>query len=801
MGEIVQRRQLAITGLVQGVGFRPFLWRLARRYRLAGWVENGPGGVLAEVEGPAATIDAFLASMQGEAPPLARIDAITSRGVAVATRHEATELEQVFVIRPSSTSGATRAGISPDVAPCEACLAEMHDPSDRRFRYPFLNCTNCGPRLTIQTGLPYDRPQTTLSGFGMCEACEREYADPADRRFHAQPIACPRCGPAVWYTESGDAPALAVCRSDAVHLSEHAITMARAVLRAGGVLAVKGVGGFHLICDATSAGAVARLRARKHRPHKPFAVMVPDLASATMLTDVDDQSARFLEDASRPIVLLPKRQEPLLSLADTVAPESDFLGVMLPSSPLHVLLTEGLGEPLRPLVVTSGNLSDEPIAHTNTDAATQLATLADSFVMHDRPIEVPCDDSVVRCVAGMPQPIRLGRGHAPTTLPLPDDGPCVLAVGGDLKGTLCLALDRQAIVGPHLGNIASPEAFSALSRSAEHLLALYGAQPRRIVADLHPGALSTAWAGEFAAARGVPLVQVQHHEAHTAALLSEHGLSLDAHEPILVACFDGTGYGRDGTIQGGEFLLVHKGTIRRIAHLARFPLPGGETAVREPWRAALGFLSQLPAAGEPSPAWPWLNPPASEEAIALVRRQAALGIASSKSTSMGRLFDAVASLTGLRHRISFEAEAAMQLEAAAVRAQPLSEPTPYAFDMPPETAPWPHVISWQRLLEDVCRDVAAEVPTPIIAHRFHQAVANLIVHLARTTHRLLASMPSPTPLRQVGLTGGVFQNRLLCELVLAQFDHAGFELLLPTRLPANDGGLSFGQAVLGRRSA
>ena len=800
MGEIIQRRQLAITGLVQGVGFRPFLWRLARRNRLAGWVQNGPGGVQVEVEGPAAALDAFLASMQAEAPPLARIDGITLRGVAVAPRHEATGLEQAFVIRPSSTAGATQTGISPDVAPCEACLAEMHDPSDRRFRYPFLNCTNCGPRLTIQTGLPYDRPQTTLAGFEMCEACAREYADPADRRFHAQPIACPHCGPAVWYSEPGDAHGLAVCRSDAVHLSEHAITIARAALRAGAVLAVKGVGGFHLICDATNAGAVARLRARKHRPRKPFAVMVPDLASAAMLADVDDQSARFLEDASRPIVLLPKRHPPLLSLADTVAPESDFVGVMLPSSPLHGLLIECVGEPVRPLVVTSGNLSDEPIAHTNTDATSRLATLADGFVMHDRLIEVPCDDSVVRCVAGMPQPIRLGRGHAPTTLPLPDDGPCVLAVGGDLKGALCLALARQAIVGPHLGDLASPEAFTALTQSAEHLLALYGAQPSRIVADLHPGALSTAWARKFATARRVPLVQVQHHEAHAASLLCEHGLSLNTHEPVLVACFDGTGYGHDGTIQGGEFLLVHAGAIRRIAHLARFPLPGGEAALREPWRAALGFLSQLPTPSAPHP-WPAPVKPASDDAIALVGRQAALGIASPQSTSMGRLFDAVASLTGLQHRISFEAEAAMQLEAAAVRAQPLSEPTPYAFDLPSETSPWPHVISWHRLLGDVCRDVAADVPPPIIAHRFHEAVANLVVDLARGTHRLLASRLSGTPLRRVGMTGGVFQNRLLCELTLSKFDRAGFEPLLPTRLPANDGGLSLGQAVLGRRGA
>ena len=401
----------------------------------------------------------------------------------------------------------------------------------------------------------------------------------------------------------------------------------------------------------------------------------------------------------------------------------------------------------------------------------------------------------------MPLPIRLGRGHALTTLPLPEDGPCVLAAGGDLKGTLCLANGTQAIVGPHLGDVASPEAFSALTRSAEHLLTLFQATPDCIVADLHPGALSTAWAREFATARRVPLVQVQHHEAHAAALLSEHGLSLDAPEPILVACFDGTGYGHDGTIQGGEFLLVHAGTIRRVAHLARFPLPGGEAALREPWRAAIGFLTQLNPE-KTSYSWSSTRTPTSKEAMALVGRQATLGIASPSCSSMGRLFDAVASLTGLCHTVSFEAEAAMRLEVAAWgQASPASSLVPYRFDVAADNVPLPLEISWHRLLRDVCRDVAANAPIATIAFRFHEAVANLVVDLARGTHRLLASRLSGTPLRRVGMTGGVFQNRLLCELTLSKFDRVGFEPLLPTRLPANDGGLSLGQAVLGRRGA
>ncbi|MGA0038672.1 MAG: carbamoyltransferase HypF [Pirellulales bacterium] len=801
MGENMQRRRFEITGLVQGVGFRPFLWRLARRYQLAGWVENSPSGVSLEVAGNPAAIDAFLGSLQAEPPPLARIDAIMTCAVT-AEPLVASYGGWEFVIRPSARGGGLCAGVLPDVAPCEACLAELWDPRDRRYRYPFLNCTNCGPRLTIQTALPYDRPQTTMAGFAMCEACRGEYADPANRRFHAQPIACPHCGPVAWYTEREPTRTLAVDRAYARHLGDAAITLARSRLRTGRLLAVKGVGGFHLIGDATKAETIDCLRRRKHRPRKPFAVMVPDLATAAMLTEVDDQAARFLEDPSRPIVLLPKLRQPRLALAESVAPESDFLGVMLPSSPLHVLLTADCDGSVRPLVVTSGNLADEPIVHTNAAAVARLAGIADGFVMHDRPIQVPCDDSVVRCLAGMLLPMRLGRGHAPTTLPLPEDGPSVLAVGGELKNTLCLTVGRQAIVGPHLGDLASPASLSALTRSAHHLLALYDVKPTRIVADLHPGYLSTAWARDFAADAGVPLVQVQHHEAHAAALLAEHGLSLKSPQPMLVACFDGTGYGRDGTVQGGEFLLVHEGSIRRVAHLANFRLPGGDVALREPWRAAVGCLAELSPTMRQAWPWPWLsaNQPTTDERLALVAQQAALGLASPITSSMGRLFDAVASLAGLCHSISFEAEAALLLEAAATRYSPQeSRESGYHFELPTNATAWPLVIRWQPLLSGVSRDLASGVPTATVASLFHEAVASMIVQVAQRLRDALASGPSCVPLTTIGLTGGVFQNRLLCELALAHLDQAGFEPLLPVRLPANDGGLSLGQAILGRR--
>ena len=790
MGPITHRRQFAISGHVQGVGFRPFLWRLATRYGLGGWVANVPEGVRLEVQGSPAAIEAFRQSITTEAPPLARIEQVLEQPTSPQPASAAGANRPLFVIRPSHTGGVAATGVLPDIAPCPACLEELNDPTNRRFRYPFINCTDCGPRFTIITALPYDRPQTTMARFAMCADCRREYEDPADRRFHAQPIACPRCGPVVWYTAG-----VAVSRPSSGLLGELAIVAARRHLRDGQILAVKGIGGFHLVCDATNNDAVARLRRRKHRPAKPLAVMTHDLAAAAQLAEVDDQAARMLADPSRPIVLLPTRQPSTPRLAVEVAPGNGFLGVMLPSSPLHVLLTAGDDDEMPPLVVTSGNLAEEPIIHDNATAATRLGALADGFLMHDRPIHVPCDDSVVRSVAGMPLPIRLARGHAPQTLQLADDGPCVLAVGGELKATLCLALGRQALLSQHLGDVSSPETLAAVSQTACHLLALSGATPERTVADLHPGYLSTSWARELAAAHGVPLVQVQHHEAHAAALLTEHGLSLATEEPLLVACFDGTGYGRDGTLLGSEMLLVHNGAITRVAHLNAFPLPGGDAAVRAPWRTAIGVLASL--ASHAPPRWPTDSLPASAAVMAVVRQQVVRGLATATTSSMGRLFDAAASLTGLCHTVSFEAEAAMHLEAAAGKA---GRDTPasaaYAFDLPRSSAIWPVVIGWSTLIHRICRDTAAGIPTATVALNFHAAVARLVVDVARLVQ---GQLPAGQRLQRVGLTGGVFQNRLLCEQAIARLRASGFEPLLPTRSPANDGSVAVGQAVLGRR--
>ena len=793
-----QRRQLRITGLVQGVGFRPFLWRLAGRHGLGGWVANDAAGVVVEIAGEPQAVAAFVSCIPEEAPPLAIVEQIVDLTATTVAEGEPSQAPAAFVIRPSQASSGGAAVLPADVGPCSACLSELRDPTNRRFRYPFLNCTDCGPRFTIITSLPYDRPRTTMAGFAMCEACRREYTDPADRRFHAQPIACPACGPVVWYADTNDLAGRVASRPSAGPLGEVALSVAREQLRAGRILAIKGVGGFQLVCDATDAEAVARLRSRKQRPRKPFAVMVRDRAAAEALTTISDQAAGLLGGPARPIVLLPRRQQPEVHLAEAVVFGGGFLGVMLPSSPLHELLIDddppGV-DPLPPLVVTSGNLAEEPIIHDNVAAAARLAAIADGFLMHDRPIHVPCDDSVVRCVAGLPLPIRLARGDAPQTFRLADDGPCVLAVGGELKATLCLAHDRRAILSQHLGNIASPESLDALTAAAHHLQSLSGTTPERIVADLHPGYLSTQWARAFAESQQLPLVQVQHHEAHAAALLAEHGCSLQTAKPVLVACFDGTGYGRDGSIQGGEFLLVHEGRMERVAHLEAFPLPGGEAAIREPWRIAVGLLASL---GDSTLLpWPRNRLPAAESTMATVRRQAAHGLACPQSTSMGRLFDAAASLTGLCHAISFEAEAAMRLEEAAGEAQ-AARRVRGSFLLPQASQAFPLTIRWQELIRQVCCDVADGVDAADISRGFHDAVARLIVDVAARVHQQLQAADPATGLRQVGLTGGVFQNQRLCEQTLALLSGAGFEPLLPTRLPANDGGLSLGQAILGR---
>jgi hydrogenase maturation protein HypF len=782
----VIRRRFSITGVVQGVGFRPFVWRQATRLGLSGCVENTPAGVVTEVQGPLADLQAFAENLASEPPPLAVIDRISAEEIPP----RLDEPPGWFRILESAAADGPRTLVSADITTCEACLAEMRDPADRRHGHAFITCTGCGPRFTIIERLPYDRAATTMRGFAMCPRCTAEYGNPGDRRFHTEPIACPECGPAVWFAlaaanVSSERPATRVD-------SRAAIAAARSLLAGGGILAVKNLGGFHLACDATNAAAIALLRERKRRPTKPFAVMATDLEAARRLAFIDDQEARLLAGPERPIVLVRKRPgggattaespEGAVALADAVAPATDFLGLMLPAAPLQHLLAAGLP----PLVMTSGNLAEEPIATDNADAVSRLAMIADGFLLHDRDIHVPCDDSVVRCVAGDPLPIRRSRGHAPLPIRLAANGPTVLAVGGELKAALCLAVDDRAIMGQHIGDMGNLETLTAIERAAEHLLQLFAATPTAIAADLHPGYLSAEWARRFAAARGIPLVRVQHHEAHVAALMAEHfGIATPPGEPCLVACFDGTGYRPDGTIAGGEFFSVEGGHIRRAAHLSPFPLPGGDAAIRHPWRAALAVLH---AAG-----LPWDERLAAVRARGnserrLLRQQLDRGLACTPTTSMGRLFDGVAALVGGPATVSFEAEAALWLESQADRC-PHEPADRYRFRLSLDGNTSLLVADWRPVVATIVSDAIAGMPTPEIAAGFHRAVARLIDDVRQ---RLA---PHATA---VGLTGGVFQNALLVEHSLARLRAAGRDVLLHQFVPPNDGGLALGQALLAR---
>ncbi len=778
MAEIVRKR-VRVTGVVQGVGFRPFVWRRATGLGLAGWVENDSAGVVIEVEGPADRVGQFVSGLAAAAPPLAAVARVAAEGVAVAAG--AGGLPGPFAIRESVERSGASTPLPPDIATCDECRAEVADPANRRHRHPFTNCTNCGPRYTIIEDLPYDRAATTMRSFPMCPRCAAEYHDPADRRFHAQPNACPDCGPTVWFAAAGMAAGTTE-RSQATVAGDEAIAAAQRLIRDGRILAVKGLGGFHLACDATNPAAVSLLRERKHRVGKPLAVMVGDAAGAAAIATVDGRERRLLESRERPIVLL--RKAAAFRLAADVAPGNEFVGVVLPYSPLHQLLCAGMP----PLVMTSGNLAEEPIVHDNAAAANRLAAIADGFLMHDRRIHVACDDSVVRCVGGGVLPIRRSRGYAPLPVALGGRGPSVLAVGGELKAAICVTRDDQAFMSQHIGDMGNLETLESLAQTADHLLRLFRIEPQAVVADLHPGYLSTAWARQFAAARAIPLVQAQHHEAHVAALIAERG-GLDAvADGFIGVCFDGTGYGHDGTIWGGEFFVAEGGRLRRAAHLAPFPLPGGDAGIRHPWRAALAMLH---AAGVPwDPRLPAVRAAGGE--APLLRRQLERNLNCVATSSMGRLFDAVASLAGVRHAISYEAEAALNLETLAVGAADACGDSAYAFASDGASPAGPVVIAWQGLVAAVADDVLAGVSPARIAARFHAAVAAMVV---QACCRLRTDGAGSV----VGLTGGVFQNALLAVTVAAALQRAGFAIVSHRVVPPNDGGLALGQAVLAHR--
>ncbi|MEU9303616.1 carbamoyltransferase HypF [Streptomyces sp. NPDC048269] len=772
--EAVQRRRITVRGVVQGVGFRPYVYTRATGLGLAGHVTNTPDGVVAEVEGATAAVSEFCERLAADAPPLAVVDAVEHCEVPVAGGAG-------FTIVASRTGGPARTLVSPDVATCADCLTELADPADRRHRHPFITCTHCGPRFTIVTGLPYDRAHTTMAGFPMCPDCAREYADPGDRRFHAQPVACPACGPRLRLLAGH--PPREVTGADPV-------AGARRLLADGAILAVKGLGGYHLACDATHPRAVAELRRRKARGDKPFALMARELADIEPLVHIGPEERALLTGAVRPIVLLRRRtaaaRGALDALADGVAPRCPDLGAMLPYTPVHHLLLGLPGDPPGPrlLVMTSGNLSGEPIVTDDDEALDRLARLADAWLTHDRPIHVPCDDSVVRVCDGEPLTVRRSRGHAPLPVPLPLPVPAVLAAGGDLKNTFCLGEGHRAWLSAHIGDMDDLATQYAFERAERQLESITGVTPALLAADRHPGYRSGQWARRAAAGR--PLVRVQHHHAHIASAMAEHGL--DGGRKVIGVAFDGTGYGDDGAVWGGEFLLADYTGYTRFAHLAYVPLPGGDAAVHRPYRMA---LSHLRAAGiDWTPDLPCVAACPPDE-LRVLRTQLAHDLNCAATSSMGRLFDAVSSLTGVCHRSGYEAQAAIELESAALTASAAPAGPAYAFGLrePVDGAAHPVTADPAPVLAAVVADVRAGVPAALIARRFHAAVAALVgtlCGLARERHGL----------DTVALSGGVYANTLLSSECARTLRERGFTVLRHTRVPPNDGGLSLGQLMV-----
>jgi hydrogenase maturation protein HypF len=744
------RVEVRVEGIVQGVGFRPFVHALAARFGLAGRVGNDVSGVFVEAEGVRAAVAGFLTAIERDRPPLAVIERV------VVTETPPTGAAG-FVIVPSEAVGPRRTPVSADAATCADCLRELADPADRRYRYPFLNCTNCGPRFTIVRGVPYDRPLTTMAGFAMCADCAAEYHDPANRRFHAQPTCCPACGPRLRLVDAGGR-----------EVGGEALPGAGDVLRGGGVLAVKGLGGYHLAVDAASAAASAALRSRKHREDKPFAVMVADLDDARRLCAVDDLAARLLADRRRPIVLLDRR--PGGGIAEPVAPGNRQLGVMLPYTPLHHLL---LADMAGPIVLTSGNISDEPIAHVDEDAFERLRGIADAFLTHDRAIHVRTDDSVTRLFRGREMPMRRSRGHVPEplTLPWPFPRP-VLACGAELKNTFCVAKEHRAYLSHHIGDLENAATFRSFTEGIEHFRALFDVRPEVVAHDLHPEYLSTKYALEVS---GVDLVGVQHHHAHVAACLADNGEA----GPVLGVAFDGLGYGTDGTLWGGEFLLADLTGFQRLAHLDPVPMPGGAAAVRAPWRMAAAYLDRgyagrpprgLAVAGRNAEAW--------DAVTELARR----GHHAPPTSSAGRLFDAVAALVGIRDTVNYEGQAAIELEQRADRAERGRYPI---GALPGE----PLRLSGVDVVRAAAEDLRRGVAVPVIAARFHNGVAAAVV-------RTCAQLRESTGVDTVALSGGVFQNMLLLERTVDGLADAGMRVLVHSRVPPNDGGISLGQAVV-----
>lgn len=800
MDSTIQRRRIRIQGIVQGVGFRPFVYGQALQCGLAGFVLNNSQGVTIEVEGKVEALDSFQRTLLEETPPLARIDTLTVEPLPL--RHE-----QTFVIAHSQAGSERMALISPDTATCDDCLRELFDPRDRRHHYPFINCTNCGPRFTIVQDVPYDRDNTTMRVFPMCPDCQAEYDNPLNRRFHAQPNACPVCGPHVQLlnleghypvgagVEEGrdpcghleGTPGLPSSRMDNAVSADPVIAAAQ-LLASGVVLSIKGLGGYHLACDAMNVEAVQRLRQRKHREAKPFALMVPDPETARQLCHISDMEAALLSSRRRPIVVL--TQLPNCPVAPGVAPAYDTLGIMLPYTPLHHLLLYAFAaviEPGRPavLVMTSGNLSDEPIAYKDDDARARLATIAEGTLTHNRAIHMRCDDSVVRIVAGGEQFFRRSRGYAPEPILLSFDIPVpLLACGAHLKNTFCLGKGRQAFASHHIGDLENVETLTSFHEGIEHFARLFDIYPQAVAYDLHPEYLAT----KYALDTDIPQkIGIQHHHAHIASVLAEHGLS----GPVIGVAADGTGYGTDGAVWGCEIMQADLLGFNRLAHLAYVPLPGGEQAVRQPWRMAAVYLARAYGDAFLDLGIPFVRQ-LDRSKWRPLSQMAAKGINSPPTSSLGRLFDAVAALLGLRNDVLYEGQAAIELEGLARtwrddrKMDRGDQQDVYPFTSDDQS---PMRLDVAPMIRAIVGDIRQGVAVPQIANRFHRSIAEL---LATTCF----NAREQSGLNVVALSGGVFQNRLLLECLQARLERMAFQVYINRRVPPNDGGISFGQLAV-----
>ncbi len=759
------RRQIEVSGIVQGVGFRPYVYRLATGRQLSGTIRNTSAGVTIEIQGPVEAVQDFVERLPAEAPPLARITGLAVRALSCND-------DQDFRIVPSREGEEVRTLISPDIAVCPDCLREMFDANDRRYRYSFINCTNCGPRFTIVRDIPYDRASTSMAAFSMCAACLAEYENPLDRRFHAQPNACWQCGPQVeLWDKSGKK---VECRDP--------IAEAAGELQAGLVVAVKGLGGFHLAADAMNHAAVTLLRQRKRRVDKPFAVMVPDLQAAQEICELNETARTVLQSMQRSIVLLPKKQPS--AIPDEVAPFNHDLGILLPYTPLHYLLFGEGG--FKALVMTSGNLSEEPIAIDNREAVRRLNGLADYFLVHNRDILLRCDDSVVRVAGGMARQFRRSRGFVPVPVFLKNDQPAVLAVGGELKNTICLTKGKHAFLSQHVGDLENVESYSFFHEAVEHLERILEIRPEIVAYDLHPDYFSAKWALQQSA---VSLVGVQHHHAHVASCMAENHLE----GGVIGFALDGTGYGTDGNIWGGEVLIAGYGDFERAAHFEYVPLPGGAAAIREPWRMAVSYLThhfgREYLKNELLKQDIKFTRQLSPLKVDLLSRMMEQSVNSPLTSSCGRLFDAAAALVGIRQEVNYEAQAAIELEMAMGSSEitTLEDDTAYPMKLVPDGDHW--IIGTRPLFEALLADLGRNVPAGIISRRFHSGLVEGFVEIATL-------LRNKTALQRVCLSGGTFNNVYLSQRLETRLSEIGFDVFTQKEVPCGDGGLSLGQAVV-----